>query len=88
MARIMRGCTTAWSQQEGTEELKTNPIVPEKEEQADAIEGEDIADYNPDVDYEGSESKIEPVAQEEKEENSDAEYANMEIPCVGHCTRE
>ena len=36
--------------------------------------------YDPYVDYEVSEPKIQPVAQEEKEENSDAEYANMEIP--------
>ena len=35
--------------------------------------------YDPNINYEESESKNEPLAQEEKEENSDAEYVNMEI---------
>ena len=69
-----------WSQQGGTEEPETNVSVPQQEEQPDAAEGEVIVDNDPDVYYEGSEPEIEPVAQEEKEENSDAEYANMEIP--------
>ena len=42
-------------------------------------EGKDIVDYNPDVDYEGSESKVEPVTQGQKEEDPDAEYAKMEM---------
>ena len=37
-----------------------------------------IVDYNLKVDYDGSEPENEPGAQEEKEENSDTEYVNME----------
>ena len=33
---------------------------PQEGEQPDAKEGKDIADYDPDVDYEGSEPKVEP----------------------------
>ena len=68
---------------EGTEEPKTNPSVSQQEEQPDATEGEVITDYDPDVDYEESEPKNEPGAQKEKEEHSDTEYANIEIPCNG-----
>ena len=42
-----------------------------------------IADYNLDIDYDGLELKNVPDGQEETEENSDAEYENMEIPCNG-----
>ena len=52
MARPMRGCLTARSQQEGAEEPEKDP---QKEEQPDAIEGKDIVYYHPDADYEGSE---------------------------------
>ena len=69
-----------WSQQEGAEEPETNPSVPQQEEQPDASEGKVIADYDPDVDYEGSEPKNEPVTQEEKEEDPDKKDAFMEIP--------
>ena len=80
MARPMRGCPTARLQLEDDEEPETNPSVPHQEVQPDAAGGKVIADYNLDIDYEGSEPKNEPVAQEEKEENSNAEYENMEIP--------
>ena len=42
--------------------------------------GKAVADYNPDVDYkpEGSDHEID--AFNEEEENSNAEYANMEVP--------
>ena len=39
--------------------------------------------YNSDVDYKVSKPKNEPCAQEEKEENSDAHYVNMEISRKG-----
>ena len=41
------------------------------------------ADYNLDIDYVGSEPENEPDVQEEKEENSDAEYTKVKIPCDG-----
>ena len=72
----MRECPTAQSQKKGTEELETDC---QQEEQPDAAEGKVMVDYNMDIDYEGSEPKNEPVAQKEKEENSDVEYVNVEI---------
>ena len=62
-------------QQDGTEDLETNSSDPQQE-QANAIEGKDIADYEPVIDYktEGSELEIEPVDHVEEELNSDAEY--------------
>ena len=42
-----------------------------------------MADYHLNINYEGSESKNEPVTYEEKEENSDAEFACMEMPHEG-----
>ena len=71
------------SQQGGTEEPETNPSVPQQEEQPNATEGEVKGHQDLDVDYEGSEPKIEPISQEEKEENSVTEYANMLIPQKG-----
>ena len=78
MTRI--GCLTARLQLEGAEDSKTNPSIPQQKEHPNAAEEEVIADYKLDIDYEGSEPKVEPNAQEEKEENSDPEYATMEIP--------
>ena len=75
MAQTMDGNPAAWSQQEGAEEPKTNPSVPQQEEQPDVIEDEVIVDYDPDVDYEGSGLKIQPDVQKEKEENSDVEHS-------------
>ena len=83
MARLVKGHRTAWLQPEGKEEPETNPTVSQHEVQSDTTEGKVIADYNSDVNYEGSEPEDEPVAQEEKEGNSDAEYANMEISYAG-----
>ena len=39
--------------------------------------------YDPDLDYEGLEPENEPVAQEEKEQYPDAEYAKMKLPQNG-----
>ena len=75
MARPVRGQPTPWPP-EGAEEPDINP---QQEEQPDATEGNVVADYNLDVDYEGSEPKNEPVTQEEVEKNSNAEYAKMEV---------
>ena len=60
MARQLRGCPTARLQQEGAEEPERDPY---HGEQPDATEGKEIADYDLDVDYEGSEPKVEPDAQ-------------------------
>ena len=80
MARLLRGCPTARSQQEGTEEPERDPW---QEDQPDATGGADIEDYNPDVDYEGSEPKAKQSAPEQREVDPDTEYANMEIPQDG-----
>ena len=80
MARLVRGCPITRQHQEDAEEPEQNP---QQEDQSDATEGKDIADYNLDVDYEGSEPEVEPVTQVEREISSDAEYANREIPHEG-----
>ena len=80
MARLVRGRPTARSQQEGIEEPERDP---QQEDQPDATGGKDIADYNPDIDYEGSEPKVKQSAQEQREVDPDAEYAEMEIPQDG-----
>ena len=71
MARLVRGCPTARSQQEGTEEPERDP---QQGEQPDVTEGKDIADYDLDADYEGTEPNVEPDAQEQREVDPDAEY--------------
>ena len=76
MARLARGHPTARSQQEGIEESERDP---QQEDQPDVTEGEYIADYDPYIDYEGSEPKGKQSAQEHREVDPDAEYAEMEI---------
>ena len=80
MARPLRGHPTYKPQQEGEEELDR---VPQQEDQLDATEGKNIADCNPDVDYESSEPEVEPITQVEREVDPDAEDANMDIPHDG-----
>ena len=70
MARPVRGCPTARSQQEGIEEPERDP---QQEDQPDATGGEDIADYDLDVDYEGSEPEVKQSAQEQRKVDHDAE---------------
>ena len=79
----MRGCLTP-QPPKGTEEPDIDPF---QEEQPDATEGKVIADYDLDVDYEGLEPENKPVAQAEVEENSNAEYAKMEILKMRHSAR-
>ena len=67
MARPVRGCPTARSQQEGTEEPDRDP---QQEDQPDATGGKDIEDYNPDVDYEEWEPKVEQSGPEQREVES------------------
>ena len=55
----------------------------QQEENLDATEGKVIADYNIDIDYEGSEPKNGPDAQEKKERDSDTEYAEIKVSCSG-----
>ena len=86
MARAMRGCLTAWLQQEGAAKSWNNVSILWLEEQADAKEGKVMVYYKPDINYEpeGSDPNDEPDAQgEEEEENSDVEYAKVEIPFQG-----
>ena len=80
MARLVRGHPTARLQTEGAEEPEWDP---QQEDQSDATVGKDIADYNLDIDYEGSEPKAKPVTQDKSKVNPDAEYANIEIPWDG-----
>ena len=47
----------------------------------------DIADYDPDVDYEGSEPEVEPVTEVEREVDPDAENQKWRFPMVGPSTR-
>ena len=49
------GWLTTRSQQKGAEEPERDP---HEEDQPDATVGKDIADYNPDVDYEGSKPEV------------------------------
>ena len=77
MARPLSGRPTARSQQEGVEEHERDP---QQGEQPDATGGKDIADYDPDIDCEGPEPEVEQSAQEQREVDPDAEFAEMEIP--------
>ena len=85
MARTIRGCLTAWSQPERTGEPEITPSFPQQEEESGAINGEVVADYKSDVDYEpeGSDPEIKPVNHIQEKEDPEAEYAKMEIPCQG-----
>ena len=83
MARPVRGCPTPQPQQGGREEPETNISNLQKEEQTDATEEEVIADYDPDVDYKPEGLDPEMTAVNEAEENSDTEYAKMELPQDG-----
>ena len=62
----------------GGYEPETILKAPQQEGHPDDTEEKDIADYNPDVDYEGSEPKVEPVAQQQREVDPDREHAKME----------
>ena len=77
MARWVSGCPTASLQTEDAEKPEQDH---QQVERPDAIEGKDILDYHLDVDYEGSECENELVIKAEVKENSDTEYAKMEIP--------
>ena len=65
--------------QDSTEEPETNPTVPLQDKQRDARESKDMADYDLDVDYEPEGSEPDIKAVNEEEENSDTEYAKMEL---------
>ena len=80
MARPVRVCSTARLQRVCAEESERDP---QQGEQPDATEGEVIADYNPDIDYEGSEPKVETDTQKQREVDPDTEYAKMEMPRSG-----
>ena len=84
MTRLVRGCLTPRPQQKGATEPERDP---QKEEQPDASEGKIIADYDLDVDYEGSKPEVEPDAQEQREVDPDAEYAAWKFPEMGPSAR-
>ena len=58
-----KGCPTARSRQEGAEQYERDL---QQEDQPDTTVGEDIEDYNLDVDYDGSEPEVEQSAQEQR----------------------
>ena len=70
MARTVRGCLTAWLQQEGTTEPENNSSVLQFEEQSDITEGKVIVDYKPGIDYEpeGPDHNDESATQNKKQE--------------------
>ena len=78
--QTVKGHPTARSQQEGVEEPDRDH---QQEDQQDTTGGKDLADYDPDVDYEGSEPKVKQHAQEQKKLDTDTEYVEMEIPWDG-----
>ena len=49
----------------------SNSLIATRRMQPDTTECKVMVDYNLDIEYEGSEPNNEPVAQEEKDENSD-----------------
>ena len=53
--------------------------APKQEGHPDTAKGGVIADYDPYIDYEGSEPEVESVTQEQREVDPDAEYAKMEM---------
>ena len=73
MARLVRGC----------QQIGCNERYPQWEEQPDTGKGKGIGNYNPNIDYEGIELGNEPVIQEQREVDSDAEYAKIEMPQNG-----
>ena len=80
MARPVRGCPMPQPQQGGTDEPKSNSNIPQQGGHADAMGDEVIADFDLDVDYKPEGSGPEIKAVNKDEENSDAEYAKMELP--------
>ena len=76
MARLVRGCPTARLQQCAEEHERD----PQQVEQPEAAEDDDIADYDMDIDYEGSESEVEQDTHKQREDDPDAAYAKMEMP--------
>ena len=80
MARPVRGCLTPQPQQGGTKEPETNTSVPQQEEQIDASEGKDIDDYDAHLDNKPEGLAPEIKAVDEDKENSDTEYAKIELP--------
>ena len=77
MARLVRGCPSARSQQEGVEEFKRDP---KQEDQPDTTGCKDTAGYDPDIDNEWSEPEVEKSAQGQRGVDPDSEYVEMIIP--------
>ena len=51
MARTLRRCLTAWSKLSGVVEPENSASIPQIEEQDDAIDGKDVLDHKPDIDF-------------------------------------
>ena len=79
MARMVEGCPKPQSQQGGAEP-ETNVSVPQQEGQVDVTRGKAVADYYVYIYYKWEGSDPNHEAFYEKEENSDAEHAKMELP--------
>ena len=81
IAVMVAACISGWQhQQEGIEEPERDP---QQEDQPDTTGGKDIADYDQDIDNEGSEHEREQSAQEQREVDLNAEFVEMEIPQDG-----
>ena len=65
------------------DEPETILSTPQKEGYLDAAVNKDIADHDLDMDYEGSEPKVELVARDQREVDPATEYAKMEMPRNG-----
>ena len=62
VARTLIGHPTTWSESEGEDKPETILNDSQQEGHLAAIEGRNIANYDPDIDYEGSVLEAEPVA--------------------------
>ena len=80
MTGTVRGCLKVWLQPEGVVGPETNPSIHQNKEKVDATEGKVTWDYH--YEPEGPDAENEPDAQED-EENSNAEYAKVELPHQG-----
>ena len=67
MVRTMKGCPTTRLQSEGKDGPETILNATQQEGHPYATVEKDIADYNLDIDFEGSKPRVEPVAQEQRE---------------------
>ena len=88
MVRTFRGYLTTWLQSKGKVKPSTILNAPQQKGHPVTTVGRDITDYDLDIGYEGSEPKVEQVAQEQREVDPDAQYAKIEMSRNGNlCQR-